>query len=377
MKKTHKIILSIASILSAGALGAGNLNLEPSMFDYPILANQPIEKLEWVYRAEEVLRLEHNAMGQKYRDGALTEAQWHEYLNTSFTPKSHWLGHEHSVLRHALGYETLDVKATSTKPEQDREQVEKDRFKHSTRWNVTTDKILVPNIASASTEDFTTYTEVDPNSHITVTASKIDSSGNVTQDSAYVYKDKGVAHFSANFVHNFEYMIKSTSDAGLRQNYWAMANHIGSQNALVTASRTFFVASVGDESPNILKRIYSIDAGTQNTDTDNDILTSFDTLIYATVERDEAVGTFGTIYFRHYSDAGRTVLLDTESLAITTAKVDYEYLYGEQNDGRTQAGQVTGFTQNLDLQEAPPFSPQRPRAVINSGKMRISGKIQL
>ena len=48
-------------------------------------------------------------------------------------------------------------------------------------------------------EDFSTYTETDPNSKIAVTSSKIDVSAIDRGDNAYVYDDKGSNFFDGDF----------------------------------------------------------------------------------------------------------------------------------------------------------------------------------
>ena len=47
-------------------------------------------------------------------------------------------------------------------------------------------------------EDFTTYTEVDPNSRITVSSTKVTWASVQRDEDAYVYKDKGVNYFDEN-----------------------------------------------------------------------------------------------------------------------------------------------------------------------------------
>ena len=49
--------------------------------------------------------------------------------------------------------------------------------------------LLFPNVSLGAVEDFTTYTEADPNSKITVTSSKIDVDTMRSDDEGYVYKD--------------------------------------------------------------------------------------------------------------------------------------------------------------------------------------------
>ncbi len=48
----------------------------------------PEDKTAYFYRAQEKLRKEHNRMGEKYRDGQITEEEWLAYLAQEFEPVS-------------------------------------------------------------------------------------------------------------------------------------------------------------------------------------------------------------------------------------------------------------------------------------------------
>lgn len=60
------------------------------------------EKLKYVYRTEELLRLEHNENGAKFRDGQITEQEWKEYLK-DFEGRYTNVLHERATLRDSLG----------------------------------------------------------------------------------------------------------------------------------------------------------------------------------------------------------------------------------------------------------------------------------
>lgn len=42
----------------------------------------PVEKMRWLHRAIELLRLQHNNKGADFRNGVITEQEWNEYLVT-------------------------------------------------------------------------------------------------------------------------------------------------------------------------------------------------------------------------------------------------------------------------------------------------------
>lgn len=355
--KSYYIPAVVTTFVVMGTLGVGNLNLKPSIFQYPLLADEPIEKLEWVYKAQEVLRLEHNEMGRQYREGIIKEYQWDEYLAKSFDEKSKWLGHEASVLRTELGYTGYEILSTSTKAEAYRQEQEQRAFEKSTRWDVKTDAIFVSNIAEAAVEDFTTYTENDPNAKITVTSTKVDIAGLAEEDAARVYKDMGATHFSGNFEHLVEVYTAAAMTDGINFMSWGVSN---SATMLSTSLGTGIAGRTYQEASNDVRfyiTIASVQAGVSSLNEN--------TLYYITYKRDEAIGTYGTAYVYVYSNSSRTTLLGSNSVALVTALYDYQYVYGFANYGNSAGAFVTtAYTQNLDLQEAAPATAPANQGII-------------
>lgn len=70
---------------------------------YPINCNTEASRLSFCYRLDELLRLRHNAMGQKYRDGLITEAEWNIFLKNEFEPKSMAIHQDINVNREIAG----------------------------------------------------------------------------------------------------------------------------------------------------------------------------------------------------------------------------------------------------------------------------------
>src|SRR3972149_712527 len=87
-------------------------------------------------------------------------------------------------------------------------------------------------------ENFTTYTEVDPNSRITVTSTKVSAAGLKRNESAYVYSDKGVNHFSADWGHllTADDLLHLAGQDGIVE-IWAVANDIGHMGTLLGAGK--------------------------------------------------------------------------------------------------------------------------------------------
>jgi len=220
----------------------------------------------------------------------------------------------------------------------------------------------------ADNEDFTTYTELDPGADITVAASKltfVDLDSRNTD--SWVYKDMGVDYYSGDFEHLMEGETGSGStDDDCFGIYWAMSNSVddilGIDNASGDVLYTFFHPNAAGNGPNYVY-LREVDGGTSYSTVI--VSLSEDTTYYLKVKRDEAVGTYGTIYVYVYSDSARTNLVDSVSLTLNTSKKDYRYIYGTNtyNDGTT-GSQYDGFVQNFDIGETYATAVE-PAAIIN------------
>lgn len=184
-------------------------------------------------------------------------------------------------------------------------------------------------------ENFDDYTEVDPNSHITKTSTRITVAGLLRSEHAYVYKDKGENFFSGDFVHWIDVYFDDSSASGAQWAIWVLGNGIGSRVNIGDCLNIFFVNSVGVPKLTLEAR----EAGyPQDT-----YIVSYDTLYYLIIERIDV-----NVTCKIYSDSGRTDLLDT--LAVTQAVSDaYRYVYGCSSTGVAGSQVVSGYCENLDL----------------------------
>ena len=84
-------------------------------------------------------------------------------------------------------------------------------------------------------EDFTTYTEVDPNSHITITdANTIDFAALDQDETAYVYRDLGAAFFDGDFEHLIAAQVTAQNSSAIT-NVWAMTNSLNDWQSIKDA----------------------------------------------------------------------------------------------------------------------------------------------
>lgn len=211
-------------------------------------------------------------------------------------------------------------------------------------------------VAFAVSEDLTTYTEVDGNNRISVDATTANVTALTKDEDAYVYKDFGASYFDASFSIDFEFTATRTGDWGVGT--FAMAGlantvddwrqiEVASGNELMVVYRPSLVASY------YWMLLIENDGGTEYSDSTDASLLSYSTKYYYTFVRDDNAGSYGEIYLYIYSDAGRTTLLDTLTVALHSSKKDYRYLYAVQSADNNESGVTgTGQVANLEVSSA-------------------------
>lgn len=192
-------------------------------------------------------------------------------------------------------------------------------------------------------EDYTTYTEVDGGSDITVGANLLTVSSMSRSVDSWVVDDKTAGHFSGDFTHLLRTQSQSASSAGGRAGVWAIANAVEEIVTLLGAD----VQVVRWQNRTSLRVIEANGGSTIN---HSSISLLLDTNYYLTVDRDESVGSFGELTVEIDDSADRTSPVDTLSVTLTE-KQDFQYVYGlaSVNTGGSQTW--TGIVADLDLQE--------------------------
>jgi len=191
-------------------------------------------------------------------------------------------------------------------------------------------------------EDFTTYTEVDPNSHIgLVGTNHVDFKAYKNED-AYLYKDKGAGHFT-DFEHKIDVKLISADNTG--QGFvWALANLVddwkGIDDANGSALGVFLYGSVATYYL-YLRELY---LGTAYNDSCS---INLNTPYYLTIKR---VGNAFTC--KVYTDSARTNLYATLSLNLQAGQPNHRYVYASQTLNSASTYTLDCDVENLDLQEA-------------------------
>jgi hypothetical protein len=195
-------------------------------------------------------------------------------------------------------------------------------------------------------EDLTGYTEVDPNSHISKTSSRVTAADLDQDESAYLYKDFGANYFDGIDL-KFAFHEISTSDAAFNIDV-GFANTVNSNDAWTSPLDIYINLYSG-----------SISIGLYNGDDyDESIDLNEDTTYYLWLTR--AAGS-DTATLKIYSDSGFTTLLDTLTLSgFGTTKWRYFYPITSYNNSTSNKN----FDGYLEYFVFTSVSICRPRAQI-------------
>ncbi len=194
-------------------------------------------------------------------------------------------------------------------------------------------------------EDLTTYTLSSAGGTIGVTSTRATATAFSTRTaSGVVQSDKGAAHFSGDFTHLLTFYWDPDIPSSQTFGAWMLSNVTGDLHASDSVDSPAMYLVVSDNDNPQKMKLGDYRSSTYNEDVwqgpDNAII------YYLKIER---IGTALTC--RVYDDSGRTNLLHT--LAITLASATsfrYVGVVLGYNDGGT-SGVVSGYVENLDLQE--------------------------
>lgn len=100
-------------------------------------------------------------------------------------------------------------------------------------------------LANPAYENFTAYTETDPNSHISVTNSTYISADLYSNETAYVYDAKGGNHFSGDFEHRIDVNLDNVTGASMGT-VWALTDKVDEKKGLEDANENFLATNIGD-----------------------------------------------------------------------------------------------------------------------------------
>lgn len=200
--------------------------------------------------------------------------------------------------------------------------------------------LLVLPCQAGTLENFTTYTEVDTDGVIAVSAGRVVEGGMTRNMHDYIYADKGVNHFSGDFSHLFTFKsAKKESTNGLVILY-GFTNTVGSTDTWAAHSIFMYI----DDDPTVAFYL-AIVGGTWSPS----LALTAETVFYCIGDR---IGT--SFRVRVYSDAARTTLVGSRNVTDATP-ISARYIYPMSSYYTGHVIPINGvYLENLDLQEGPP-----------------------
>ena len=310
---------------------------------FPVSCTTQAEELELVRELKEKLRLWHNV---ETKDMSPQEAE--HWFNTKFRNKSmavEALINERSL----LVLDGVTGGLTKYKP-----------LLQLGKWDPSLSLLdsvgdRVQDIIDPK-ENYTTGILKDDNTRFTVGANLIQVAGLLRNEDAWLYWNKGAGRFSGDVEHWVDIYQGSASQTNGYFMPWVLANIVGSLQDFFTGNEdALLVSAIPQKAPNNARIfLWEVDGGVAYTDSYP--TGSLDTWYYLKIIRDEEVGTYGTEYCYIYSNAIRSVLVDTLSITLHTSKKDFDLVYGAQSYNTGNTNSFTGQAANLDLKEAAGFS---------------------
>lgn len=193
-----------------------------------------------------------------------------------------------------------------------------------------------------ATEDLTTYTEEDLTNRLSETSSTCTFTSARNNEETYLYDDKGVGHFG-DFEHLSQAKIESVAGADCRGQWaiWGLSNTLDDFWAWPTGVYVRAAVQAGCTQLKWVIFDYGLvdweESAAENINQDR----------YFTTKRAGSVGTC-----KIYSDAARTDLLVTLTIAMQTTT--WRYIYPFSSANMPSDRQATGYSKDLDLQEVLP-----------------------
>ena len=318
----------------------------------PVSLATDMERYEFLSRAIELLRQYTGTEGAKLPSGR-NERQfgaWTNYRANILRPTNRQLHHQRNIYKARLIEADPSLKVDDESDDVDPFVAIRVSAGQDTGFDADIDLSPLPQFRLTEEawvdplEDYTTYTEVDGGSDITVGANLITVSSMRRDVDSWVVADKTADHFSGDFTHLLRTQSSSASSAGGRVGVWAIANAV---EEIITLLGGDCLVTRWQQR----KTLRVIEANGGSTTNDSSIDLSLDTNYYLSVDRDESVGTYGQITVEIDDSADRASPVDTLSLPLTEQQ-DFRYIYGlaSVNTGGSQSW--TGEVADLDLQEA-------------------------
>jgi len=196
-------------------------------------------------------------------------------------------------------------------------------------------------------EDFTTYTEVEPDDRIQKTANHIDHVACRNEDS-YLYKDKTAGHFGSAFIHTVNVYLAEAGTASDMAWVWVLQNVVDDIKAIVDASGDYLALRFRNAAGTLKLGLEECDSGTQTTDAGNIVISTWYYLKIVKSATSLVCGIYSTAALR---DAGNGTDGDVDNLSLTITDKSYRYIFACNTNNTGHSLCATTDIENLDLHE--------------------------
>lgn len=188
-------------------------------------------------------------------------------------------------------------------------------------------------------EDLTTWTESDPQSKLTVTASKVTYTGiSRDENDTYLVRD---ANFSDGFDIDYEFKVTDVG-ADDSNTMVSLADALGDLTDIDTLNGSGVFLAI-DDGPPLGVMVVEIDAGSKYWGTKFNI--SDNTLYYVSFTKEDATNS---VTAELYSDASRETLVGTATSTLHNSH-SYDYLYGVIGHNLEGVTAMTGYVENINV----------------------------
>jgi hypothetical protein len=189
--------------------------------------------------------------------------------------------------------------------------------------------------------DLTTFTEVDPNGHIAVTASRATGTNIQRNEYDYLYKDFGAGYFGTDFIHTFAMDFTNQSLSYASMSVWGISNTLGDISSWAdgVVLELFCMPLSGWSSHLRLVRI-------------SDDQRVFIPLVTNNVYYVKVIRTAGNVTVEVYSDSAMTTLVGSISLALSDSNT-YRYFYSIASRYVAISDSLSGYVENYEFLSVP------------------------
>lgn len=195
-------------------------------------------------------------------------------------------------------------------------------------------------------QNFTLWVETDPNGRLTQTRTRSTFTNLQGSEDAWLTDDRGANFFSGNFTHDFTFRITGFTDVSYGAQVISLTKVEDEGRAIFDAAGdALWVQAWRTGGGAFTLFLTEINAGVETADS---FVYALNTTYYCRWNRDETIGANGTLILEIYSDAAKTVLVDTLSVTLN-AKHDFRYIMCPQSYNIANGNNLSGWIENVNL----------------------------